>query len=263
MKISLIIPVYKNIIFLDMVIESLKIQSYKEFELIITEDAAEEEMKKYIDKKKEELTFSVTHITQEDKGYRRNKALNNGLRIAKGRLIIVIDGDCMVHPKFIEEYIKAYNEGDCFIGRRQELGPRYSEKIIKNHKVKLSFLEIFLSDSKKKEHKEALYLWGIKRKSNKLTLLGSHFAVKREFLLKINGFDEDYISYGMEDCDLEWRLRKSGAKFVSMKGRAIQYHLWHKKNSSARSSLNLSMYEEKIKLGNFVCINGLEKLEDK
>ena len=48
----------------------------------------------------------------------------------------------------------------------------------------------------------------------------------------------------MEDCDLEWRLRKAGAKFISMKGRAIQYHLWHKTNSSDRYLLNLNMYEK-------------------
>lgn len=262
MQATLIIPVYKNIVFLDMVLDSLKLQTNKNFELIIAEDAEDEDMKEYIEVKRIELPFILTHISQEDMGYRRNKALNNGLKIAKGRLIIVIDGDCMVHPKFIEEYIKAYNDGDCFIGRRQELGSKYTQKIIQKHKVKLNPIEIFFSDSKKKEHKEMLYLLGMKRNTKKLALLGSNFAVKKEFLLKINGFDEDYIGYGMEDCDLEWRLRKAGAKFISMKGRAIQYHLWHKTNSSDRYLLNLNMYEKKIKIGIFVCKNGLDKLED-
>ncbi len=52
MQISLIIPVYKNITFLDMIIESLKKQSYKNFELIITEDAENIEMRKFICEKK-------------------------------------------------------------------------------------------------------------------------------------------------------------------------------------------------------------------
>ncbi len=130
MQISLIIPVYKNITFLDMIIESLKIQSCKDFELIITEDAENIEMKKFIHEKKEEVKFKIFHTSQEDKGFRKNKALNNALKIASGDLLIFVDGDCILHPKFIEEYKKAYKEGDCFIGRRQELGMKLTKKIL-------------------------------------------------------------------------------------------------------------------------------------
>lgn len=262
MKLSLVVPVYKNIKFLDMIIESLKIQTYKNFELIVAEDDNDIKMKEYIQEKKQNLDFEVKHISQEDVGYRRNKALNNGLTASVGSLIIVIDGDCIIHYKFMEEYIKAYNEGDCFVGRRQELGPKFTQNIIKKNKVKLNLFEIFFSDSRKKEHKEALYLRWFKRNSKKLSLLGSNFAVKKEWLLKINGFDEDYIGYGMEDCDLEWRLRKAGAKFVSMKGRAIQYHLWHQKNSSDKIKLNEELYNIKKSEGKYICKNGLKKLGD-
>lgn len=264
MQISLIIPVYKNITFLDMIIESLKKQSYKNFELIITEDAENIEMRKFICEKKKEVNFDLIHISQEDRGFRKNKALNNALKIAKGDLLIFVDGDCILHYKFIEEYKKAYNEGDCFIGRRQELGINFTKKIIELRKVKFSIFDIIFSDSNRKEFRESIYLLGLKRKSEKLSLLGSNYGVKKEILIKINGFDEDYTGYGWEDCDLEWRLRKVGAKFISMKGRAIQYHMWHPENMNEgiEGENNRELFNKKIEINNYICKNGLEKLED-
>ena len=50
------------------------------------------------------MNFEIVHISQEDRGFRKNKALNNALKIAKGNLLIFVDGDCILHHKFIEEY---------------------------------------------------------------------------------------------------------------------------------------------------------------
>ncbi len=259
-KISLIVPVYKNIEFLDMIFESLKKQSTKNFEFIITEDDNDKEVQKFISKKINECDFQVQHINQEDLGFRRNKALNEALKIAQGNLLVFIDGDCFLHKKFIEEYNKAYNEGDCFIGRRQSLGKNFSREVISKKMTTLNYFKILCSDSPKKEFKESIYLFGFKRVSKYLSLLGSHFAVKKDLLIKINGFDEDYVGYGLEDCDLEWRLRAAGGSFVNMKGRAIQYHLWHEETSRDKVNFNLELYNQKKSIGNWRCKNGLEKL---
>ena len=56
---------------------------------------------------------------------------------------------------------------------------------------------------------------------------GCNFSVDREALFKINGFDEDFEGYAREDTDLELRLQYLGLKIKSLKGLAVQYHVWH------------------------------------
>ena len=48
MKVSVIIAVYKDVEALELIIESLKNQTYKNFEVIIAEDGQDEKMQAFI-----------------------------------------------------------------------------------------------------------------------------------------------------------------------------------------------------------------------
>ena len=52
------------------------------------------------------LTNEIIHLTQEDKGFRKNKILNEAIRTDKTGYMIFIDGDCIPHPDFIKEHIE-------------------------------------------------------------------------------------------------------------------------------------------------------------
>ena len=47
-------------------------------------------------------------------------------------------------------------------------------------------------------------------------------------LIKINGFDERYTSYGREDSDIAMRMMHAGVKRINLKWAAICYHLHHR-----------------------------------
>ena len=49
MKASVIVAVYKDIEALELIIESLKNQTYKNFEVVIAEDGQDEKMKAFIE----------------------------------------------------------------------------------------------------------------------------------------------------------------------------------------------------------------------
>ena len=83
-------------------------------------------------------------------------------------------------------------------------------------------------------------------------------------LLSINGFDEDYnFAGGGEDSDIEWRLEAlKNLTFYSMKFRAIVYHLYHiDRFTPAMELKNNVVLAKKISQNNFVCINGIQKLD--
>ena len=62
-------------------------------------------------------------------------------------------------------------------------------------------------------------------------VMGCNFSVKKEGLLAVNGFDEDYVKASVgEYVDLELRLLACGYKLDSLKFKAIQYHIHHDSN---------------------------------
>ncbi|MCF2612355.1 glycosyltransferase [Fusobacterium perfoetens] len=259
LKISLIIPIYKKKEFIEAVLESINYQTYRNFEVIVTED--DNTLGNFIDTLKSKLNYKLIHVQQADLGYRRNTALNNGVKNSSGNLIVVIDQDCMVHPKFLEEYAKSLKKGDMFTGRRFNFGEKYTEFVLKNRIRKFNLLKLLFTDSPIKKFPDAIYFPWVDLKRN-TRCLGSNFGIKREVLLKLNGFNEDYIGYGLEDVDIEKRVLMAGGKLFSMKNKAIQYHLYHPEpqGSLDRWNLNKKILDKTIETKQFICKNGLEKL---
>jgi len=92
-------------------------------------------------------------------------------------------------------------------------------------------------------------------------LVGCNWGIERKHLLKVNGFDEDYVSAGVgEDVDIEWRLKEIGIKPKSMKYRSIVYHLWHPRTyTDEKVQANYRILEKKKKEGKLYCLKGIEK----
>ncbi|MBZ4683376.1 MAG: hypothetical protein JG768_800 [Fusobacteriales bacterium] len=258
-KISLVISVYKNIDYLDLILRSLKNQVYKNFEIIVAEDNNGKEMKDYIEKVKHDYKFVIKHVTQEDRGFRKNKILNKAIKEAEGSHIIFIDGDCVLHNKFIYQYVKNIKENYVLFGRRTHISKNLTEKLVKTKKLFLLSLPIILL-TKCKRKEEAFYIPFItsKRKSG---VYGCNFMVSKKDLYEVNGFDEEYEGpYYGEDKDIESRLRLKGLKFNCIKRKVIEYHLYHEKGDREEAAKkNKEIYERKVKEGKYFCELGIEK----
>lgn len=68
MKASLIVAVYKDIEALSLILDALKTQTYKNFEVIVAEDGNSQEMKDFLSKIED---LELKHTTQEDIGIRK------------------------------------------------------------------------------------------------------------------------------------------------------------------------------------------------
>ena len=267
MKASLIISVYKNVQFLKAVLDSLQYQTEKDVEIIIAEDGESVEMKAFIEQYPFDLPYK--HITQQDEGWRKNQSLNNAIRASEADWLIFIDGDCVLHHRFIEMHLRHAAEGEILAGKRVKLDEKCTDYILRNSEnIRLTeqklLWKLIFGKGKIKFPEEGIFispdgmLGCIPRMRKNDKLLGCNMSFSRKAAFAINGFDEDYQLPAVgEDYDLTWRLRAAGYQFVSVRNLAVQYHLNHPEGYN--QDFNLNLCRQKQEKNEFVCKNGLIK----
>lgn len=269
---TLIISVFKKITELEIIFSSLQKQSFsKEYEIIIADDGSGIEMQEFVKKSANKFQLDVKYVTHDNKGFRKNKILNEAIKTSKSDYLIFIDGDCIPHYHFLNEHIKYKKTNTVLNGRRVMLGKKISERVIRSYKryksFEITFSNLLLDSIRSKEAsthiEEALYIQNKKARDllikGKTNLLGCNFSIEKNLIEKVNGFDEDYTGPGIgEDTDLEYRLKLISANFESLKNLAIVYHLYHTKTVEERK--NYDYFHKYVKnSGRFFCKNGLIK----
>lgn len=265
MEISVIIAYYDNQPNLEILFEAFNKQTFTDFELIIAEDNNDPKTETFLQSKRDQCFFPILHVNQEEKkGFRKTTMLNKAVKIASGKTLVFIDADCVPHQEFLKEYKKNAKNGGFLFGRRVLLGEKITGSIYKEKSASpLPFFSLLFSDSSLV--KEGVYWPHSELHFKERRLSGCNWGIKKEDLLSVNGFDEDYVRPGVgEDHDIEWRLKAKGLQMKSIKNKAIVYHLYHPKNSTKDDArFNDSLMQKKIKAGHADCLNGLEKLNPK
>ncbi len=274
MKISVIVSVYKDVDALDLIIQSLLNQSVKVDEIIISEDGNSDEMRKYF------LTIKhnkfIKHLSQEDNGWQKNRALNRAIKSSISQYLIFIDGDCVPYKTFVESHKLLSERKYVLCGRRTEPGEKFSS-LLRNKELSVDmFTSKYISNYFKLQNDEirhyddGLYfhpdsipfkLISQIRKNKENHIVGCNFSCWKSDLEKINGFDEDFIlpTTG-EDTDIERRLKHFGIQMKSCRYSANIIHLYHKKVFNKDISNETEALME-TKKDIFICKNGLKKLD--
>jgi glycosyltransferase involved in cell wall biosynthesis len=270
-EISLIISFYNGIQRLRLVLASLEVQRFKDFEVIIADDGSSEAVIRELKEIISTSPLDMIHVHHEDKGWRKNIILNKAITASHGNYLVFIDGDCLLHPFCLLEHNNHKTSGKVIAGRRVYLSEKIST-LLDPEKVrrgdlwgKYQFRLLTEGLVNRTRHAEnAIYIKSpaIRRIINRKDkhVLGSHFSLFKEDILAVNGFDERYLAPGAgEDTDLEVRLRETGMKITSLKHIAIQYHLYHKK--LIRDQRNRELLEQTRKSGISFTPYGINKTD--
>jgi glycosyltransferase involved in cell wall biosynthesis len=271
-KLSLIISVYNKIHELELILTALEHQSFHGFEVIIADDGSGNEMAEFIDSKKMKSKLKITHLWQNDEGFRKNRILNKSMVEAKTDYLIFLDGDCLPHSDFVLQHFKNKSLNTILCGSRVNLSKRLTMQIttdvIRNKEYEGGVFGRILDSFRDKESRSTYVEEGFYFESDlihkiirrrKPRLVGCNFSLPKELMTKINGFDENYTGPGVgEDSDIEYRLKLLGVSFKSVRNKAIVYHLYHPHTKENKQNLK---YFEKVKsVKNLVCSNGIKKL---
>ena len=160
-KFSIIVPVYNTEKYLKRCLDSIKSQTFKDYEVIIVNDGSTDNSSDIISK------YSYKVINQENQGL--SMARNNGVKVASGEYLIFLDSDDYIEKDLLKEINNSLTNNPDLV--------RYQIKEVFDNKDNINYEEIPFDN---KNGVEAFKL-----------ITNYHFvenawayAVKRDFYLK-------------------------------------------------------------------------------
>lgn len=235
---TLITPTYNWTEALELLLLSVLKQSVLPSEIIIADDGSALETKELIANFKKNFTIPIIHVWQKDDGFRLAKIRNKAISKAKYEYILQIDGDIIMNRYFIEDHLTFAQNGQYLFGSRvniqEKLLPKlFSEKIID--------FNLFSKGIKKRGRTIRIpffmnFAKSVTKRSRKLR--GCNMSFWKEDFIKINGYNESIIGWGMEDSEMIQRLHNIGIKGKRLKFAGIAYHIYHKEQSKSHTSIN-------------------------
>jgi len=101
-------PTYNRAYCLHRVLESLKSQTFQNFEWLIIDDGSTDNTKSWVEQNRSNCEFSIRYFYQENKG--KHIAINKGVKEAKGEFIIIADSDDTFKPETIEVFLETFHK---------------------------------------------------------------------------------------------------------------------------------------------------------
>ena len=86
-----------------------------------------------------------------------------------------------------------------------------------------------------------------------------NLSVWREDLVRVNGLDESYSGWGLEDSDLVIRLLHAGIRNKNARFAAPVFHLWHRENDRSRLPENQRRLDELLRSNRVAAALGLDQ----
>lgn len=265
---TLVVAVYNAVQYLEFILHALERQTLTGFEVIIADDGSGPEIRELIERTAPRLRFRITHLWQEDRGWRKNVILNKAILAASTDYVVFIDGDCIPHRSFLTDHLDNRKSNAVLCGRRVNLSKRMTDALTLDS-IRSGRFERFswnllwdgamarsynLEDAIRIEHRGIRGLLH----GNRARILGCNFSVEKKLLEAINGFDEDYLGPGLgEDSDIAFRLELNGAQLVTLRYLAVLYHCYHQQ--TAVSDRNKELFERVTTTRRVRCVNGLQK----
>lgn len=208
MKISVVMPYYNRLSQLRVTLKTISMSSYKDIEIVIVDDASEENQKAKSIVDSFSLNIKVINVEKEEKWWANPcHAFNIGFREAKGDVIILQSPECLHYGDVLSYVVSHIKENSYLVFSCKNLNNDITARLqpicaIENP---LNQLELLLGQELK-----IMRGWYNHPRRN---ARGYHFlsAITRENLFEVlNGFDERYSKgHAFDDDEFLERIKRS------------------------------------------------------
>jgi len=237
-KCSLVTPTYNWSEALDLLLLSIINQTILPDEVIIADDGSKLETTELIKKYQEIFPVPLIHIWHEDNGNQKPKIMNKAIAKAKYEYIIEIDGDIIMNKYFVEDHLNFAQKDLYLFGSRVTIQKSYLSELFSKRIINFN---LFSKGIKKRTRTLRIpFLMRFSKIFNKRSskLRGCNMSFWREDFIKINGFNENLVGWGIDDSEMIQRLHNIGIKGRRLKFAGIAYHIYHKEQNKSHIEIN-------------------------
>ncbi|HEY8314017.1 MAG TPA: glycosyltransferase [Candidatus Baltobacteraceae bacterium] len=205
--ISVVIPTYNRLDTLAHVIATLMAQDVpaESFEVLVCDSMSTDGTKEYLAQVAAEHP-NVRHLPGPYTG--RAGARNAGIRAAAGEVVLFNDADILASPDLLAQHLRHHRE-------RQKIA-------VVGWEVQVKDLDDYALKRDRPQLRGSLHR-PTRQTLSWLYFLTGNASVRRDDLLGVGCFDENFTGYGHEDLELGYRLERAGISIV-YEPRAVNYH---------------------------------------
>lgn len=212
MEVSVVIPNFNGIAFLDSVLGSLEGQTERNFEVIFVDNGSTDGSCSFV-----AANYPWVHLIELSENFGFCRAVNEGIRAAKAPYVLLLNNDTEVAENFVEEMlaaIKRHENAFSCAARMVQYHDRDRIDDAGNYYCALgwSFARGKGKDVHRYEKEEKIF-----------AACGGAAIYRKKILDKIGLFDEEHFAY-LEDTDIGYRARIQGYENWYAP-RAIVYHV--------------------------------------
>ena len=235
-----VVTTYNQLSLLRRAIRGWLRQTTRDFHLVVADDGSRPDTGEFLRAFAPEFEargIGFEHVWQEDAGFRRARVLNEGVRHGpRSPLLVFTDADCIPPAAFVERHVAVHEPWSFHVGGAYRLSREESEQITEADVDSGAYEALRPAESVRLlARKRRQSIWGTRvGRRHRPKVLGLNIGMDRALFEQINGFDERFVHWGLEDSDLRdraMRLRpKPKVKVLYAENDVV--HLWHPVNST-------------------------------
>lgn len=242
--VSVIISSYQQERALKLVLAALGASVTDSMEVVIADDGSEPTMAEQLAGEITAYPFPIRWCWQEDRGFRKSRALDRAVMMTRSPLLVFLDADCIPQRDLVEIYRQRWQPGEFLTGGGIFMSDGFSARL-DPQKVADGLHEHCLAPLQRALQWRRRFsdFLSRDRQLERPRLLGGNFAVCRELFDRVDGFDQVFHHFGKEDSDIRNRMRHAGARGKSLVNVARAFHLGESHAPSTdRATLPRSYY---------------------
>ncbi len=251
---SVIVSTYNRPDALTAVLAGFGSQSSDRFEVVVADDGSDDQTRAVVDDARRRHAFPIAHAWQEDRGFRLSASRNRAVLEARGDYLIFLDGDCIPRPDFVANHRWLSEPGWFVRGTRAALSEGFTDRVLQDRlPVHEWTLPRWLWATAVRELKDPTPLLTLRnrgfRKRSPEKWRGAqtcNLGVWARDFERVDGFDEAYVGWGMDDADLAVRLIRAGIRRKEGKFAVGVLHLWHAENDKSMLDDNVRRFEDTL-----------------
>jgi len=200
-EVSVVIPTYNYAHFLKKCLQSLISQTFTNWEALVINNFSDDDTIKVVE------SFSDGRIRLVN--FKNNGIIaasrNKGVEFSRSRLIAFLDSDDIWYPGKLQRCLKEFKSGADLVchGMRYMVNGKFWKEFTYTTKTRADFYKLFYKNT---------------------NIITSATAVRKEYLLKVGGFDENPTIVTAEDYDLWLKLSKENLLFSFVKDILGEYN---------------------------------------